>query len=418
VLRGKPLPATKSYWDIPFNPVTVTDEKEIAEELLQRIKEAIDIRLIADVPLGAFLSGGVDSSAVVAMMSGLSSEPVKTCSISFGDPRFNESEFAAQVAKRYQTSHTVQQVEANDFSLLNVLGGLYDEPFADSSALPTFRVCELARRQVTVALSGDGGDENLAGYQRYRWQNREDARRALLPLALRRNIFGLLGNIYPKALWAPRILRARSTLASLACDSVEGYFRIISIFDNSTRRELFSDSLLSDLQGYDSINVLREHARHAPTDHPLSLVQYLDMKTYIPGDILTKVDRASMAHSLEVRVPLLDHKLIEWISGLSPDLKLRGNEGKYIFKKALQPYLPHEILYRPKMGFAVPLANWFRGTLKDKARESLLGPTIAESGLFNLDFLQKLLVQHQSGRQDHSVPIWALMMFESFLSRL
>jgi asparagine synthase (glutamine-hydrolysing) len=387
--------------------------------LIRRLREAVKMRLIAEVPLGAFLSGGVDSSAVVAMMAGLSSDPVKTCSISFGDPRFNESDYAAQVATRYHTDHRVEAVDPDDFELVDRLAYLYDEPYADSSALPTYRVCELARRQVTVALSGDGGDENFAGYRRYRWHTCEERLRSLLPLPLRRVVFGFLGRVYPKADWAPKVLRAKSTLEALARDNVEGYFHSVSILGDPLRQQLFSTDFRRQLQAYQAVEVLREHARRAPTDHPLSLVQYLDMKTYLVGDILTKVDRASMAHALEVRVPLLDdHALVEWISGLPPIWKLRGREGKYLFKKALRPYLPDAILYRPKMGFAVPLASWFRGPLRERLQEAVLGKVMTESGFFNLTFLRQLIDQHQSGRRDNSAALWTLLMFEAFLRRL
>jgi asparagine synthase (glutamine-hydrolysing) len=418
VSRRQPLATPHCYWDVPFSPVPVGTEEEAGEELLCRLREAVSIRLIAEVPLGAFLSGGVDSSAVVAMMAGLSSDPVKTCSISFGDPQFNESEYAAQVAERYHTDHRVEAVDPNDFALVERLAELYDEPYADSSALPTYRVCELARRQVTVALSGDGGDENLAGYRRYRWYTDEERLRSLLPAGLRRPLFGLLGRVYPKADWAPPLFRAKATLEALARDSLEGYFHSVSMLGDPLRQQLFSASFRRQLQGYQAVEVLREHARRAPTGDPLSLVQYMDLKTYLAGDILTKVDRASMAHALEVRVPLLDHPLVEWLSGLPPSWKLRGREGKYLFKKALRPYLPDVILYRPKMGFAVPLASWFRGPLRARVREAVLGPLLADSGLFNLDFLQRLVDQHQTGQRDNSAALWTLLMFEAFLRRL
>lgn len=412
---GKSLPQPSQYWDVPFAPHGPISEKEAEDELITRLREAVRIRLVAEVPLGAFLSGGVDSSGVVAMMAGLMKDPVNTCSISFGDPAFNESRHAQKVATRYQTDHHVEQVDENDFNLIDKLAHLYDEPFADSSALPTYRVCELARKRVTVALSGDGGDENLAGYRRYRWHLYEDRLRSAIPLAARRPMFGMLGNLYPKADWAPKVLRAKSTFEALARDSVEGYFHTISIMGDKMRQRLFSEAFKRNLQGYQAVEVLREHAKKCPTDDPLSRVQYLDLKTYLVGDILTKVDRASMAHALEVRVPLLDHELVEWISGLPASLKLRGQEGKYIFKKALEPYLPDDILYRDKMGFAVPLASWFRGPLRQRIREALLGPRLAETGIFNPAFLHEMIDHHQSGLRDYSAPLWSLLMFEAFL---
>lgn len=415
IRRGQPLPAPKAYWDVPFAPLPAMSLADAGAELIERLREATRIRLMSEVPLGAFLSGGVDSSAVVAMMAGLSDEPVKTCSIAFDDPRYNEAQFAQQVADRFRTEHRVETVDPDDFDLIDRLAWLYDEPYADSSALPTWRVCQLARRSVTVALSGDGGDENLAGYRRYKWHSYEEKLRSALPLGVRRPLFGLLGKVYPKADWAPRVLRAKTTFEAMARDTVEGYFHGVSVMSDRARAPLYSAAFRRELQGYHALEVMRTHAAGAPTDDPLSLIQYIDMKTYLPGDILTKVDRASMAHSLEVRVPLLDHELVEWISGLPADYKLRGGEGKYVFKKALEPHLPHDILYRPKMGFAVPLAAWFRGPLAGRLRAAVLGETMHACGVFDMDYLGTLVEQHQSGRRDHSAALWSLLMFESFL---
>lgn len=412
---GKGMPRPRPYWDVPFTPHGPISLEEAQEELIVRLRESVRIHLMAEVPLGAFLSGGVDSSAVVAMMADLMKEPVNTCSISFGDPAFNESQYAQKVADRYHTQHHVGQVGQDDFGLIDKLVSLYDEPFADSSAMPTYRVCELARKRVTVALSGDGGDENFAGYRRYRWHLYEERMRSALPFGLRKSLFGLLGSLYPKADWAPRVFRAKSTFEALARDSVEGYFHGVSVMKDGMRRRLFSDSFRRDLQGYHALEVLRGHSGNCPVEDPLSRVQYLDMKTYLVGDILTKVDRASMAHALEVRVPLLDHNLVEWISGLPASIKLQGHEGKYIFKQALEPYLSDDILYRDKMGFSVPLASWFRGPLRQRINDALMGPVLADTGFFNKTFLKEMLEQHQSGRRDYSASLWSLLMFESFL---
>lgn len=415
--RGRPKAEPVEYWDVPFAQGVGGSEADFQEELIDRLREAVRIRLIAEVPLGAFLSGGVDSSAVVAMMAGLSQDPVNTCSISFGDAKFNESDFARRVAERYKTAHRVEHVDTDDFDLVGKLADLYDEPYADSSAMPTYRVCELASRQVTVALSGDGGDENLAGYRRYRWHSYEERARSMLPLSLRRPIFGLLGRAYPKLDWAPKVLRGKSTFQALARDNVEGYFHSVSVLHDEMREQLFSAAFKRELQGYRAVEVMRRHAEHAPTDHPLSLVQYLDMKTYLVGDILTKVDRASMAHALEVRVPILDHELVEWMSSLPPDLKLRGREGKYLLKKALETHLPEDILYRRKMGFSVPLAGWFRGPLRQRVRDAVLGPVLNETRLFNQDYLEHLVNHHQSGIRDYSASLWSLLMFEAFAAK-
>ena len=417
IKRGQPLPQPREYWDVPFQPVAAISEPEAQEELLRLLRESIKIRLVSEVPLGAFLSGGVDSSAVVAMMAGLSNEPVNTCSISFGDPAFNESEYAAQVATRYKTNHRVGQVDPDDFDLIDKLATIYDEPYADSSAMPTYRVCELARKNVTVALSGDGGDESFAGYRRYRWHMNEERMRSLLPTSVRRPLFGLLGRVYPEADWVPKIFRAKATFEGMARDTVDGYFHIIALMNNDMRELLFSDKFKLALQGYRAVEVLNRHDAKSGGRDSLARVQYLDIKTYLVGDILTKVDRASMAHGLEVREPLLDHKLVEWAAVLPPAYKQNAGEGKLIFKKAMEPYLPNGILYRKKMGFAVPLASWFRGPLKEKVRSAVLGPVLLQTGYFNADYLHELVDQHQSGLRDYSTALWTLLMFESFLRK-
>ncbi|KAB8041578.1 XrtA/PEP-CTERM system amidotransferase [Janthinobacterium aquaticum] len=418
VRAGQPLPAPRQYWDIPFAPHPPLKQKQAADELLARLREAVQIRMVAEVPLGAFLSGGVDSSAVVALMAGLQSRPVNTCSIAFADPAYDEAPYAAMVARRYATAHHVQQAQHDDFELIDHLATLYDEPFADSSAMPTYRVCQLARQRVTVALSGDGGDENLAGYRRYRLQVREDKVRALLPAGLRQSLFGALGRLYPKADRAPRFLRARTTFEGLARDSTDAYFHAVSIVPDDMRARLFSLEMRRSLQGYRAVDVLRRHAQASPAQDALSQLQYLDLKTYLPGDILTKVDRASMAHALEVRSPLLDHELVAWISGLPPHFKLQRGVGKYLLKQALQPLLPGEVLNRRKMGFSVPLADWLRGPLRGRLQQRLLGPTLAQCGLFDMDYIGQLIEQHGSGRRDYSAPLWSLLMFESFLRQV
>lgn len=415
--RGRKELSPRQYWNIPFTANSSMSEAQASEELIERLKEAVDIRMIAEVPLGAFLSGGVDSSGVVAMMSQLQDEPVNTCSIAFNDKKFNESEYAEMVSQQYQTKHYVETVETDDFELLDELALLYDEPYADSSAIPTYRVCQLARKNVTVALSGDGGDEPLSGYRRHIWHMNEEKVRSILPYSVRKPVFGILGKLYPKADWAPKIFRAKTTFQALARSSVEAYFNTVAIMPDEQRDKLFSQKMKQQLAGYQAVDVFQQYANNAPgmaAEDPLALIEYLDMKTYMVDDILTKVDRASMAHSLEVRVPMLDHKYIEWISGLPSNLKLKGQMGKYILKKSLEPYLPNDILYRKKMGFSVPLANWFRGPLREKVQQRLLSEQFLDSGLFNADYLQQLITQHQSGVRDNSASIWTLMMLESF----
>lgn len=413
--RGEPMGEPHEYWDVRFTLDNRLSERDANAELTARLEESIRLRMISEVPLGAFLSGGVDSSAVVALMAGLSQEPVNTCSIGFSDPAFNESEFARMVANRYRTNHHLDMVESDDFDLIDELARLYDEPYADSSAIPTYRVCQLARKHVTVALSGDGGDESFGGYRRYRLHLMEEKMRSALPLGLRRPLFGALGKLYPKADWAPRVFRAKTTFEGMARTPVEAYFHSVSILRAPMRRQLFSDRFKTAIGGYDAIDVFHRHAARAGTDDPLALIQYIDLKTYLVGDINTKVDRASMAHSLEVREPLMDHPLVEWLATLPSSDKIRSNEGKYLLKKAMEPLLPDDVLYRPKMGFAVPLARWFRGPLKARVQQAVLGPRLADTGWFNRRYLEHLVEAHTSGARDYSASLWTVLMFDAFL---
>lgn len=405
----------RAYWELRISEDKSGSVEEIRDELRTRFREAVQMRLVSDVPIGAFLSGGVDSSGIVAQMAQLSSKPVNTFTASFDHKGFDESKYAGELAERYQTNHRVSDIDPSSFDLVDVLAGIYDEPFADSSAMPTFKICAAARQHVTVALSGDGGDEMFAGYRRYRWHQREEQMRSLLPNEPRRLLFGLLGRLYPKLDWAPQFLRAKTTFQELALDSVGGYFNNVCVMNDSLRSSIYSPSFKSELQGYSAKEVLRRHMLAANTDHPLLQAQYADIKTYLPGDILVKVDRASMANSLEVRAPILDHDFVEWSASLPAKLKLNGGESKLIFKQALEPSVPHHLLYRSKQGFSVPLSSWFRGPLKQKVRESITGDALAQTGYFDMKTLTGLVDQHQSGIRDHGQVLWSLLMFASFL---
>jgi asparagine synthase (glutamine-hydrolysing) len=415
--RGKSLPDPVRYWDVPLDTSSMPQASfdDTCEELRSQLKASVDRRLVADVPLGAFLSGGIDSSAVVAMMRELETESILTCSIGFNEKRYDESVFADIVAQAKKTNHKSEKVEAGDYGLLEKLVGLYDEPYADSSAIPTYRVCELARKHVTVALSGDGGDENYIGYRRYSMFAMEEKLRALFPDKFRSSVFGFLGDYYPKLDWAPRVFRGKTTFQALARSAANAYLHGVSIFPEEGRSWMFSSSFKRQLQGYSSRQVFAQHLQDKEFEDPLRMVQYLDFKTYLPGDILTKVDRASMAHSLEVRVPFLDHKYVEWTAGLPTSTKLKGGIGKWVLKEALRPLLPEEILFRKKMGFAVPLDMWFRGSLEDRMMGSLEGSALADSGIFEPSSLRQIGNDHRSGRRNYSAVLWALLMFDGFL---
>ncbi|MBF0562254.1 MAG: amidotransferase 1, exosortase A system-associated [Alphaproteobacteria bacterium] len=414
--RGQPAPVVDAYWDLEFGAAPVSDLDDATDQLLTRLREATRSRLLSDVPLGAFLSGGVDSSGIVAMMAELSGEvAVKTFSICFDDQQYDESVYSSRIARRYGTDHHVQTVNPDDCAQIDRLAGIYDEPFGDSSALPTLQVCALARSGVTVALSGDGGDEVLAGYRRYAMHLHGERVRRALPLSLRRPVFGLLGRIYPKADWAPRWMRARTTFQELALDSTRAYFQMVTALNDEQRTRLFTPAFRRQLQGYHAFNVLRDHMERADTDDALARIQYADLKTWLPGSILVKVDRASMANSLEVRAPLLDVGLLEWSTRLTPETKVRGNQGKLVLKRALEPYVDHDILYRPKRGFSMPLARWFRGPLRARVGELANSSRLADSRIFDMDEVGRMVRLHQSARSDQSVGLWLLLMFDAFL---
>jgi asparagine synthase (glutamine-hydrolysing) len=399
------------YWDISFANVENRSEDEWCELLRHQMCEATRVRLMSDVPLGAFLSGGVDSSSIVAMMSKLMSRPVTTCSIGFEEEEFDEAEYARQVAQIFNADHHEETVRPSALEILEKLVWHYDEPFADSSAIPTYYVSRVARRHVTVALGGDGGDESFAGYRRYMLDYNENRLRSHLPAALRSAVFGPLGRWYPALAWAPRVFRGKATFQSLSRTPLEGYFNSVSYFRPGEKNLLFTPEFEKSLGGYDSMEVLREHFNRADTDDPLSRIQYVDIKTYLPDDILTKVDRASMAVSLEVRAPLLDHKLMETVARIPSSLKLRGRKGKYIFKKAMTSILPDDILHRRKQGFAIPLGRWFRRELREVTEDTLFGST---DGILDPKFLKKIWNQHQRGHYERSAHLWAVLMFRKW----
>jgi asparagine synthase (glutamine-hydrolysing) len=399
----------RSYWDIHFDAPETKRESDWCEELLQVYQEAIRMRLRSDVPLGAFLSGGVDSSSVVALMSRMNDRPVNTCSVGFDEKEFDESPEAAAFARRLGTEHHEERVRPDALSVLDRLAWFFDEPFADSSAIPTFYVSQAARRHVTVALSGDGGDENFAGYRRYYHDLVENRCRSYIPDGIRGPVFGALGRWYPKLDWAPRMLRAQATFRAFARSPVEGYFFSVSAIKPETLATLFTADFMESVGGYSPVGLFEDlYNRPVDADH-LSRLQYLDIKTYLVDDILVKVDRASMAVSLEVRCPLLDHKFMELIARIPSSLKLKGSQGKYIFKQALGAVLPSEVLTRRKQGFAVPLAAWFRRDLKELASDILLSPD--RLGVLRSDSVAAMWKHHQSGLSDQSTPLWTILMY-------
>ncbi|WP_404480866.1 XrtA/PEP-CTERM system amidotransferase [Novosphingobium sp. BL-52-GroH] len=416
--HGQSLPRPSQWWDVSFAERRRGKPADLEAELVHLMRQAVSSRMVADVPLGAFLSGGVDSSSVVALMAEASGRPVRTCSIGFDVAGLDESAYATQVARLFGTDHAARQVSPDDFGAIDQLAGMFDEPFADASALPTWRVCQLARESVTVALSGDGADEALAGYRRHVFQSGEDRVRSLLPQALRGPVFGTLGALYPKADWAPRPLRAKSTLLSLAGNSAQGYARSMAFAPPELREGLYSDDfrrLRGDYRAEDPVLALM---RSAPARSGLDQAQYADLKVWLPGDILTKVDRTSMAVSLEAREPLLDHRLIEFAASLPETMRVHGGQGKWLMKKAMRRYLPDDILYRPKQGFVTPIAQWFRGPLAETAREIAGGAALARTGWFDTRRLSGLVDAHVAGAADNSRLLWQLLMLDKAFTGL
>jgi asparagine synthase (glutamine-hydrolysing) len=399
----------QKYWDLPaYGTYEPESEEQCLGELEHRMAEAVRMRLISDVPLGALLSGGVDSSIVVAMMARFSSRPVKTFSIGFSHEDFNESDHARAVAQEFGTDHHELYVEPNIEETVHLLTGSLEEPFGDSSMVPTYHVCRLARQHVTVALAGDGGDELFAGYDRY---GSYLERRGIRPFP-----FGM-GRWYRKRVHPiiPANWRGRRFVYNLSLPPRERYLDGISLLATGHReKNIFSKDFLAWADKQPSpYRPFLEFLENGPASDPLSEVQYLDAKTYLPGDILTKVDRMSMANSLEVRAPFLDHPLAEWAAMLSPRWKSRHGELKYVLKKLAERLnIPKKVLYRPKQGFAMPLLHWFRESPAPALLNILLEPRTMWRGYFDESGVRQLLSEHRKQIRDRSWELWHLLIFE------
>src|SRR5438552_7286253 len=407
----------RKYWDLPREgiPAPISEEEGL-EELERRIAEAVRIRLISDVPLGALLSGGTDSSTVVAMMARASSKPVKTFSIGFRQADFNEAPYARMVAQRFSTDHNELFLDPDVVGTVEMLTRFLEEPFADHTVLPMLYLCQLARQHVTVALSGDGGDELFAGYDRYRILFR---RRSFehIPAPLRR---AYREHLFP---WLPRKMYGRRYSYNISLDWRERYVDGLAFVPSLERdMPLLSREFRAAAGNTDPQKTMLSYLDDGSGRDRLRELLYLDAKTYLGADILTYVDRISMATSLEMRVPLLDHLLVEWVTGLPSELKLRGNNQKYIFKKLAERVgVPREVLYRQKQGFTMPLVHWMRHELKELIRDVLLDPRTLQRGYFEPKTVQFLLDEHFSGRRNEPGRIWRLLIFElwhrNFLER-
>lgn len=404
-------PRTSCYWDVAFEPNHQTGAHDFAASLGEAIDESVRMHMVSDVPVGAFLSGGIDSSAVVAHMASQSDRPVETFSIGFHEAAYNELPYARRVAEAFGTAHHELVLEPDILSVLDDLVWHLDEPFGDSSAIPTYMVSRLAAGNVKVVLSGDGGDELFAGYDKYRVEQRE-RRFSRLPGSVRAAL-GMIGSRMPEP------MRGRNFIYHHGLSGWERYLDSSTLFRVRDKQKLFQPDAFVELTNDDPWGDERRWLARSNGDW-LSAVQYLDLKSYLPLDILTKVDRMSMAHSIEVRVPLLDHKLVELAATIPPELRLGNGGGKHLLKTAMRNILPDEVIDRPKHGFAVPLNHWFRGRLEGFARELLLSRRCSERGIFNPTYVEQLLGWHGRGRP-LDLQLWTLISFElwcrTFLDR-
>jgi asparagine synthase (glutamine-hydrolysing) len=404
-------PEIYRYWDLRFAPDPRPSEAEWREGLRWHLQDAVQSHLVSDVGIGAFLSGGMDSSTVVALMAQGSEGRIRTFSIGFDDSGFDELQHAREVARRYGTQHFEYIVKPDALESLSNLAWQFDEPFADSSALPTYHVCKITREHVTVALSGDGGDENFVGYTRYARAQRLHANLDMFPSVLMRPLWRLAGRLLPYG------TRGQGYLEMLGSRPVDRYFRLVAYQRSEGLRRLLSSDARSHVEPVVEPSEFRRLAAAGKAPDYASTLQYVDVHSYLPEDILTKVDRTSMAVSLEARVPFLDHVLMEYVATMPTGVKFSEGGGKVILKRAMASDLPAGILERPKMGFAVPLASWFRRELTDYVREILTGRRTCERGLVDPAAVSELLAEHESGRHDRSARLWAILCLEQWARR-
>ncbi len=401
----------KRYWDLSYAEQEQRSEGEWQGLILKELETAVRLRMISDVPIGAFLSGGVDSSAVVAMMAKLSNRPVKTFSIGFPEESHNELPYASKVAKLFGTEHTEFIVEPHALDVLPKLVYHYEEPYADSSAVPTYYVSQLTRQHVTVVLNGDGGDENFAGYGRYNIQ-KFAALYDRVPAVVRKKIIHKAAAVAAKMVKTTFFERAVRFSTSFNDGRARRYLEYICYFNELQKYQMYTMSFGTKVAGHDSRDLVEQWFKDSGTNDPVDQALSVDFHTYLPDDLLVKVDIASMAVALEGRSPLLDHKFLEMTAKIPSSLKIHGREKKYIFKKALRGLLPDDILYRPKMGFGVPIEHWFRGELRQYVRDRLLGGTAAQRGIFKTAAVEKLIDEHQNTKINHAHQLWALLTLE------
>lgn len=406
---GKWNSPPRRYWQLHFSSDDTFSEEQWTQAVRAKVEESVQRHLIADVPVGAFLSGGIDSTVVTAMAAQLLNQPILTFSIGFRESQFNELPYARQVAQQYGTHHVEEIVTADAASLLDQLCWHYDEPFADSSAIPTMLVSRLASQHVKVVLSGDGGDEAFGGYSRYPHDLREGRIRDYLPAWLRHRILQPLALAWPKSDWLPRYLRAKTALTNLSLDADAAYANTLASCRLPLRHQLLSADVVRQLNGHRPETGLR-HAFQEGRSDPLTSMLSADFATFLPDDYLVKVDRASMAYGLEVRPPLLDHELLEMSARIPSRYKIRRGESKWIFKQACDDLLPQGFRKRPKQGFEIPVDSWLRGPLQEMFRETVLNSGGPAAPFLDLQQVEIALDQHVSGRRRLGQTLWSLLV--------
>lgn len=400
----------RRYWQLRIEPDHGPTAEEWQERIRAKVAETVRMHLIADVPVGAFLSGGVDSSVVVASCAGQTNEPLQSFSIGFQEESFSELPYARRVAEQFGTRHVEEIVTPDAVSLLDQLTHHYDEPFADSSAIPMFLVARLAARSVKVVLSGDGGDEAFGGYSRYAHDLKEAALRRWLPNWFRHGLIGRLAQHWPKADWLPRPLRAKTLLTNLSLDAGAAYANTMTLCRLPLRRQLLNHDLAAQLNGYRPEQRLHDHFVTASPSDTLGGMIAADVNVTLPDDFLVKVDRASMAHGLEVRPPLLDHELIELAARIPSPWKVRSGETKWILKQAYEKQLPAEVLWRPKQGFEIPIDSWLRGPLRPLFESAVFDPGSSLRDLVEPATARKIYQAHLGGIGRHGSILWSLLM--------
>lgn len=407
----------RRYWDLNFRGHRRDDGERISNELWSVLQARTRARLAADVPLGAFLSAGIDSTAVVAAMRSVSDGDVVTMTCGFDERGFDERVAAHETAGLLACDHHEDIVRPQAAEIVDTFCHHFDEPFADASAIPTYYLSQFARRFVKVVLSGDGGDEALAGYRRYRFDQHEEAVRQWLPRMLRRGFFGPIAAMYPSRAWMPQSLRARATLQNLAIDAPTAHALSVSTLSPREVFALLSRETASDVGGYDPLEHARERYHRCDAPDHLSKCQYVDLKLGLADGILTKVDRASMAHALEVRSPMLDHRFWEFAWAIPPKWRIRGRAGKYPLRRVVERRVSRRIAERPKTGFEVPLDAWFKGPLRERFTDELLGPNAALHAWFAPKAIERVWRDHLAGRHRHGPTLWKLVMFEGWCRR-